>query len=137
MVVIHYAADAVRVESERTEYDGGKRTSVRTTQDAAVDVTIEMPDGHVNLDAYAYSLVPDNVAERVQYDLTGDEIEVDTRSLDCDISGTPDEWVTAAGTWASERTGTVAEALERFDGWAETGSGPRRALERLSGEVDA
>jgi len=101
MVVIHYAADAVRVESERTEYDGGKRTRVRTTQDATVDVTIEMPDGHVNLDAYAYSLVPDNVAERVQYDLTGDEIEVDTRSIDCDINGTPDEWVTAGPLYTS------------------------------------
>jgi hypothetical protein len=140
MVVINYSADATRIDRETVTSDGSpnKRVSSTVSEPATLDVTIELPDGHVNLDAYSYALAPDNVAERIQYDHPPAGIEVDTRTITCDISGTPREWITAAQTWLTERTDPdVREALHRFGEWGDTGDGPDRAIELIdAGEVD-
>ena len=148
MVVINYSADATRIDRETVTSDGSpnKRVSSTVSEPATLDVTIELPDGHVNLDAYSYALAPDNVAERIQYDYTERMqydyapagIEVDARTITCDISGTPREWITAAQTWLTERTDPdVREALHRFGEWGDTGDGPDRAIELIdAGEVD-
>jgi len=140
MVVINYSADATRINRETVTSDGSpnKRVSSTVSEPATLDVTIELPDGHVNLDAYSYALAPDNVAERMQYDYAPAGIEVDARTITCDISGTPREWITAAQTWLTERTDPdVREALHRFGEWDDTGDGPDRAIELIdAGEVD-
>jgi len=133
MIVVCYGAQALLIETERTRREH-KKTTTRTKQDASVEVTVELREGHPNLDAYSHDLYPDRVAEELQHNYTGGNVEIYPNSISCDMSGTPDEWIEAAETWVSERGDTIPEALERFDSWNDTGHGPRHALRSLEHE---
>jgi hypothetical protein len=128
MVHVEYHADGWEREQthERDFADGSdrKRETAFITREVEVDAEIRLPGGHVNLEAYAPDVDPDGVAETLQYHLTPDDIEVDTGSIEANIHGNSDEWITQARRYISERPSMdVFDALEKFRKWDCTNSG--------------
>jgi len=126
MVVVQYTAEGFKYSKDQTRKDNGDPviTSLQVTHDVKVEVEIEMPDGHVNLEAYAPARAPDSVAERIQHDHTAEHIEVDTSTIETNMWATSDQWVRVARRWISERPDhDVTSALQVFRGWDCTDSG--------------
>ena len=74
MVHVEYTAEGTEYEQthDRDFADGSDRKieSVRVRRDVEVEAYIELPGGHVNLEAYAPSHDPEGVAERLQHNYT-------------------------------------------------------------------
>jgi len=143
MVLVTYRAEGARYQTggeRRPDAADPRSTSVQVAEDVSIQVEIELPNGHVNLDAYSIRTAPDHVAEDVQYTVgkhVDDRIEVHAGTIESTIDGSADAWVRAARRWITERVEEgdthreeVRSALERFRGWGDT-QGVDAAIRRL------
>lgn len=140
MVHVEYTANGYeREETHKNRLRDGsdqKREVVHVTRDVQVEIDIEMPGGHVNLEAYAPSYAPDCVAETVQ-DMAPENVEIDGKTLETYIHGNSDEWITQARRYISERPSMdVFDALEMFRKWDSTDSGSIDAAMQRAADDD-
>lgn len=124
MIEVQYRADGVEtdVTTKERRMDGRDERFERTTvsRDVRVHINMEFQPGHVNLEAYAPDRAPDCVAEDVS-DRAPDNVEIDHRTLECEIHGTRKGWLKQARRWISERPKhDVISALETFRNWSST-----------------
>lgn len=148
MVYVEYQIDGTIREQIRNETrrDGRDKVgeSVVMTDERSFELYYEFPTGHVNLEGYCPSRVPDTVAENVEAEINrsyggNGEIETDTRTLETTVAGGEDEWIKQARRWISERPDhTVESALEYFASFCEVsgaskplGSYPLATLENM------
>jgi len=127
MVHVEYRATGhEREQTHKSDLRDGsdqKREVVTVVSEVEVEIDIEMPGGHVNLEAYAPDYAPDCVAETVQ-DMAPENVEIDGRTIETTIMGNSDEWITQARRYISERPSMdVFDALEQFRRWDSTDSG--------------
>ena len=143
MVLVIYRAEGTSYQTgrERSPDAADPRfTTVQVAEDVSIQVEIELPNGHVNLDAYSIRTAPDHVAEDVQHTVgkhVDDRIEVDAGTIESTIDGSADAWVRAARRWITERVEEgdthreeVRSALDRFDSWDDT-QGVKSAILQL------
>lgn len=126
MIEVEYHADGTEtdVTTDERKMDGRDERHERTTisRDVRVHIDIEFQPGYVNLEAFAPDRAPDCVAEDVA-DRVPDNVEIDARTIECDMTSTREGWLRQARRWISERPNhDVISALETFDGWSCTNS---------------
>ncbi len=140
MVHVEYRANGhEREQTHKEDLMNGsdrQREVVTVVSEVEVEIDIEMPGGHVNLEAYAPSYAPDCVAETVQ-DMAPENVEIDGKTLETYIHGNREEWLTQARRYISERPSMdVFDALEMFRKWDSTDSGSIDAAMQRAADDD-
>jgi hypothetical protein len=137
MVHVEYRANGhEREQTHKSDLRDGndqKREVVTVTREVEVEIDIEMPGGHVNLEAYAPDYAPDCVHETVQ-DMAPENVEINGRTIEAHILGNSDEWLTQARRYISERPSMdVFDALAKFRKWDSTDDAAiDRAMQRAA-----
>lgn len=114
-----------RTRTDSGKYQDGSDTEYRSVQlveRAEVDICIEFPDGHVNLEGYSPARMGMGLEETSLYRYVPEGWAiVDQDDWDVSIDGTMREWVIQARRYIQERPDmSVEDALRAFEAWEET-----------------